>query len=333
MEINKKERPRIYKPASKYTANCGLLDIINQHYAVKGEKIRLFRLSGGQVFFIQTPTGRKVFKLYRPCYTDGAVQTTHILPYLNDCGYPVVQIIPSVTGELFIYLNRPEGRCVGILFEYAKGRFMELWDGNFEEPPCFHPLTKQFSRQMGLLHRLMEDYEGPLFQKSGEHFFNNMIYCLRRDNYDEAKTRDFEEYGNELRHMMEKCNAGYLHGDTHTGNIKYLGGKFIWMDFDNASLSYPVIDLSWLINHSGFPVFDRSEFDVMRRLFDEIYAGYSVERMLTDHEIASVFHFVAVIFYGNGNDLMYENKTVDNVFMDRHHDWLMRWREACCKLV
>ena len=101
------------------------------------------------------------------------------------------------------------------------------------------------------------------------------------------------------------------------------------MDFDAASLAYPVIDLSWLINHTNFPVFDKRELDVMRRLFDEMYAGYSMERTLTDHEISSVFHFVVVIFHGNAHGL----KTLNKEFMNRHYDWLMRWREACYKLV
>ena len=331
MESTKIQEMRIYKPASSYTTKSNLLTAINQHYAIKGEKIRLYRSSGGRVYFIQTPTGRKVFKLYWPYNTIGAIQTTHIIPYLNNCDYPVVQIILSTSGELYISLDRPEGRCIGILFDYTKGKNIEFWDGQFGEPLYIHPLTKQFGKQMGLMHRLMDDYKGPLIRKEKEHFFGNMTHGLRRDNYDEAKTRDFEDYANELWRMMEKCNTGYLHGDTHTGNTKYLGGKFIWMDFDMASLAYPVIDLSWLINHSGFPVFDKRELDVFRRLFEEVYAGYSTERTLTDHEISCVFHFVTVIFYGNGDDLI--NKTVNNEFMDRHHDWLMRWREACEKLV
>ena len=82
MDLIKCEQMRIYKPSGGYIAESDLLTTINQHYAIKGERIRLYRSSGGRVFFIQTPTGRKVFKLYWPLDTNGATQTTHIIPYL-----------------------------------------------------------------------------------------------------------------------------------------------------------------------------------------------------------------------------------------------------------
>ena len=68
----------------RYVAESDLLKFINQQYAIKGEKIRKYR---GNVFYIQSPTGRKVFKLYPPSCTNEAIQTTHIIPYLDDCGF------------------------------------------------------------------------------------------------------------------------------------------------------------------------------------------------------------------------------------------------------
>ena len=79
--------------SKRYVAESGLLAFINKQYAIKGERIRLYRTSQGRVFFIQSPSGRKVFKLYVPTVTDGAIQTTRIIPYLDGCGYPIVKII------------------------------------------------------------------------------------------------------------------------------------------------------------------------------------------------------------------------------------------------
>jgi len=105
----------------RYVAESNLLTQINAQYAIKGERIRLYRTSQGRVFFIQTPTVRKVFKLYRPTVTDAAIQTTRVITYLDNCDYPIVKIIPTTSGELYVNVEQPEGICVGVLFEYASG--------------------------------------------------------------------------------------------------------------------------------------------------------------------------------------------------------------------
>ncbi|MBN2075061.1 MAG: phosphotransferase [Dehalococcoidales bacterium] len=318
-----------------YVAESALLTIINQKYAINGVKIRLYRISQGQVFFIQTPTGRKVFKLYLPTCSDSAIQTTHVISYMDKCDYPVVQIIPTVTGELFVTLDMPEGSCIGVLFEYANGiciGFLHRWRTN--KQPLVHPLTRQFGRQVGLMHRLMEHYNGPplVHRGSKERVFGDLVSLMRRDNYDEVKTRNIEEYGNELWNILKKCPTGYFHADMHTGNTKYHNGKFIWMDFDRASISYPIMDIGWLLEIDWL-CFHEESLDRSRSLFEEIYNGYTLERPLTDGEIAAVFHSVAMIHYeGVASNTIMKNKKLETWLMDREYEWLMRWRECCSKL-
>jgi Ser/Thr protein kinase RdoA (MazF antagonist) len=318
-----------------YIAESDLLTFINRQYAINGEKIRLYRMSQGRVFFIQSPTGRKVLKLYLPTNTDGAIQTTHIITYLDGCGYPTVRIIPTASGELYVTVERTEGSCVGVLFEYANGICIESlhrWGSN--KQPLVHPLTRQFSRQVGLMHRLMERYNGPpLVRRGKEQIFDDLVWLMLRDNYDESKTRDIEEYGNELWDILKKCPTGYFHADMHTGNTKYRDGKFIWMDFDRACISYPIMDIGWLLE-TDWLCFHEESLDRSRSLFDEVYAGYTMERTLTDGEIAAVFHSIAMIHYeGVASDTILKNKKLETWLMDREYEWLMRWRECCGKLI
>ncbi|MCL1859040.1 MAG: hypothetical protein FWF92_07375 [Oscillospiraceae bacterium] len=61
-----------------------------------------------------------------------------------------------------------------------------------------------------------------------------------------------------------------------------------------------------------------------------------MERTLTDSEITSVLHLIPVIYYGclvTSVVMCGENEKIDPQQMDREHDWLMRWREACNKLI
>jgi Ser/Thr protein kinase RdoA (MazF antagonist) len=313
-----------------YTAKSNLLKLINQQYAIKGERIRLYRAMMGMVFFIQTPAGRKVFKLYRPAARDRAIQTTHIIPYLNSCGYPVVQIIPSISGTLYITVEQPEGICVGVLFNYADG--ICIWALEKGDGWVMNPLTREFGKSVGRMHRLMDQYDKPLIRRGTEYYFDYMVWLLRRDNYNESKIRDFEEYGNELKSILEKLPTGFCHGDPHAGNTKYRSGQFTWMDFDNASMSYPMLDIGWMIETS-YVVFKIESFDRSRRMFEEVYAGYTTERTLTDDEVAAAFHCVAIMhFDGTVQNALMGHERYTQQILDREHDWLMRWRDYCEKM-
>jgi Ser/Thr protein kinase RdoA (MazF antagonist) len=323
--------------SKRYIAESDLLTFINKRYAIKGEKIRLYRTSQGRVFFIQSPSGRKVFKLYLPTVTEAAIQTTRIIPFLDNCGYPIVKIIPTMFGELYVTIERPEGSCIGVLFEYASGICIWAWNALYNtEQESIHPITRQFCKQVGLMHRLMDDYSEPLIQRgSKESIFGVMIHQLRIDGYNETKVRDLEEYGNELWEVLNKCRAGFYHADMHPGNTKYRNGQFIWMDFDKACMSYNIMDIGWLLTtgwihyHEQMKSVERS-----RRLFDEVYAGYSTEQSMTSDEIKAAIHSTAIIhFEGLGLEAKMHNKGYATWLVDREYEWLMRWRECCGKIV
>ena len=314
----------------RYVAESDLLTFLNKQYAIKGVRIRLYRALMGKVFFIQTPTGRKVFKLYRPTVTDAAVQTTRIISYLDGRGYPIVKIIPTVSGELFVTVERPEGICVGVLFDYTAG--ICIWAFEKGDGWVMNPLTREFSKSVGRMHRLMDQYDKPLIRRGAEYYFNRLVWLLRRDDYDEAKIRDFEEYGNELRSILVKLPAGFCHGDPHAGNTKYRNGQFTWMDFDNASMSYPMLDIGWMIETS-YVVFKKESLDRSRRVFEEVYAGYTTERTLTDGEVAAALHSVAIMHFGSIVQAgLLGHEWYTRQILDREHDWLMRWRECCEKI-
>ncbi len=72
-----------------------LLQEINHQYGIQGKNIYLYRASGGRVYYINCLDNRKVLKLYYPMHMEAAIQSTHIISYLDNCGFPIVKIIPT----------------------------------------------------------------------------------------------------------------------------------------------------------------------------------------------------------------------------------------------
>jgi Ser/Thr protein kinase RdoA (MazF antagonist) len=121
----------------------------------------------------------------------------------------------------------------------------------------------------------------------------------------------------------------------HPGNTKYRSGQFTWMDFDKACMSYNILDIGWLLT-TGWVHYHEPKKSVerSRRLFDEVYAGYSMEKSMTSDEIKAALHSVAIIhFEGLGLDAKLRNKGYEPWKNDREYEWLMRWRECCGKLI
>lgn len=316
------------------SSNRELLDAVNRLYAARGEAIRLYRESAGFVYYINCPDGRLVLKLYRPSQAEAAVRSTGIIRYLSDCGFPVVRIVRSAEGNDWECFDMPDGRRVGVLFEFAKGRcvgFLHRWrDGR--QPPV-HPKAAQIGRAVGRMHNLMAGYRGELPVKGRERYIDDLIFLLERDGHDPALIRDFREYGDELWAMVSALPAGFCHGDMHTGNTRYRGGVFTWMDFDRAALSHPVIDVGWLTDATDFNRFDAGALDRTRSLFDALYEGYAQERPLTDAELRAVFPAVAVIHYDLiSSMLLMRGERLSKALAEEQRGWLMRWRELCARM-
>ena len=85
----------------------------------------------------------------------------------------------------------------------------------------------------------------------------------------------------------------------------------------------------WVDYHEQKKSVERS-----RRLFDEVYAGYSMEKPMTGDEIAAALHSAAIIhFEALGLDTKMYGKGHPTWILDREYEWLMRWCEACGRIL
>jgi len=181
---------------------------------------------------------------------------------------------------------------------------------------------------------LMGSYQGELIPKGRDRYIDEFIKAMRLGGFEETKIRDIEEYGNRLWTTIKNLPPGFCHGDMHTGNTAYFGGVFTWMDFDRASLSSPAVDVGWLSDGTNFNIFDDGALERSRKLFDVIYAGYSMERTMTQSEISAVFGCIALIHYDLFSSYVAcKNGILTKDQVDEQHGWLMRWRDLCDKMI
>lgn|GEM_PF-640398 len=302
-----------------------LVNDINSIYQLNINHIELYRDMIGRVYFLQSHEKRYVFKIYRDFKTDDALQTVQILDYLKANSYPVVSVVRTAQNESNITLNRPDGRCTGILYDYIDGT---MADGKYH--------AESIGKQIGELHRLMESYPHQLINKTKFDYIDDYISIMREKDFDFGKILDLQQYGDELWDRINKLPKSFCHGDLHTGNmIRNQRGEYVIFDFDDASGDYPSMDVAYMSDDTNFNQFNESMYSKTMGLYERFYSGYSKIRVLSDRECNSIFDFIAVRHFQIISRIVRCQglQSLDEKGCYEQYGWLMKWRELCKKAL
>lgn len=305
---------------SYYDCN-DLIKKLNKFYKLNFEEIYLHRDMIGRVYFVKNSMKKYVLKIYRQFNTEQALQSIDVIQFLRKNDYPVVSIIPTEEGSLYIKLNIPEGQCIGILYDFIEGI-----------EPNFSTEIINVGQQIGELHNLMIKYPNPLIKRGKDFFIDRFIVILQKLQYCSKKVKELEKYGEEIWSNIKRLPTGFCHGDLHSGNMLQTKlNQYILFDFDIVSHAYSIIDVATLSNCTDFNQLDESTYDSTTRMFERFYQGYSKKRTLSDIEIAAIFDFIAVRHYeliATITDCQGLN-CLSQSFLDEQFEWLMKWRTIC----
>ena len=275
----------------------------------------------GRVYFIDSPGGRTVLKLYRPLDTENARQSIGILQYLGKNDYPAVSIVPTNRGEMSIFIDAPEGLSVGILYDYVEGT-----------TPDIETEIESIGLQVGRLHVLMEKCPHSLVRRTKGQYVDDYIAVMNELDYAQARIAELAEYGDELWTRLRRLPRGFCHGDMHTGNMLQAGtGTYVLFDFDEASGDYPIVDVAYLSDNTDLNRFDDRAYDSTMRMFERFYRGYSRQRSVGDAEVRAVFDIVAIRHYTIlGRIILRQgSQDISREFLDEQYEWLLNWRNLC----
>ncbi len=307
--------------------NLSLMEYLNSTYDLQLSHIRLYRDMIGAVYFLREKDRRYAFKLYRAFDVQAAIQSTEIMSYLKQNGFPVPEIIRTRQNQLYSSFEMAEGTRIGVLFEYVDGKQADL-----QKDAC------AIGELTGRMHRLME-YPGELCTLEKDFYIDRFIGHMRDLDWDASKIDEMEAYGHELWSNVMNLPKGFTHGDLHTGNLlKQASGEIVVVDFDISSLSYPIFDIATICNGTNFVKADIKDLEKTHANFQRFYSTYSQERLLSQAEMAAIFDSIIIHHYELlGTIPIYRvpvegDEWINDKFFNLHYTWVMEMREAQEKL-
>ncbi|QSX05117.1 phosphotransferase [Sedimentibacter sp. zth1] len=294
---------------------------LQQKYNCLFDNIKLIRDMIGQVYFVDRNNQRYILKLFRKNFFNQAIQSVDIMHYLYQNGFPVAKITDTFDGNKY-FISENENR-VGVLYKYIDG--IEPNKGD---------LIVEIGEMTGKMRFIMSQYKNILFRHDNEFFINRYIKILDQMNYKDRGA--FQQHGRDLWRRVNNLPLGFCHGDLHVGNMLIDDRQIINLfDFDAAAMAYPTYDIATVCDMTDyFSLNDRNfeiGFDETNRMLERFLNGYNRFYSLSDREIKSVFDFIAIrhfdiqatIIESQGLDCVDEN------FINRQYDWLMKWDKFC----
>ncbi len=298
-----------------------MLRMLNNMYDIKVNSLQLLRKGGCASYSATGTSGVYFMKIIPAAFMDTVKQSIDILLFLEEKGFPSPRIISTKKGFRYVEVDELDGKYLWVLFDFIEGS--ELEEGENVE---------QIGELIGQLHNIMREYKGILHIRQKEFFIDRYINILGRKNYNTSKTNLFREYGDTLWKRVENLPRGFCHGDMHRGNVlKTSTGKHYLLDFDTSCNAFPTYDIMIMCNSTNYFDYDEKGYSNASHTYEAFLKGYTKHCTLSDMEYMAFYDLIAIYDYQLQATIIeiYGLDCVDEQFLDKQLDWLMRWREQC----
>lgn len=298
-----------------------ILNILIDSYSINFNTLELLRKGGCVSYCLWGENKKYFFKVVPSVFMDTVKQSLNILMYLEEREFPSPRIIVSKNGLPYIEIDESDGKVFGVLFEFIDG----------QEPDAGENI-ESIGALVGQLHSIMREYKGNLREQGKEFFIDRYINILKKKNYDLNKIEIFREYGDALWKRVEKLPRGFCHGDMHRGNfLRTSSGKYYLLDFDTSCNAFPIYDIMIMCNSTNYFDFDEKGYQKSKSTYELFLKGYTKYCTLNDMELKAFYDLIAIYHYQLQATIIeiYGLDCVDEKFLDKQLDWLMRWRRQC----
>jgi Ser/Thr protein kinase RdoA (MazF antagonist) len=298
-----------------------ILNLLLDSYNININNLELLREGGCASYNVCGENERYFMKIIPSAFIDTAKQSLSILAYLEEKGFPSPRIILAKNGFPYIEIEEADNKTIVVLFEFIDG-----------EEPNEGENVETIGALIGQLHSIMKDYKGNLQVHGKEFFIDRYINILKKKNYDANKIEMFREYGDILWKRVDNLPRGFCHGDMYRGNLLRTSfGKYYILDFDTSCSAFPIYDIMIMCNSTNYFDFDEKGYQKSKSTYESFLKGYAKYCALTDMELRAFYDLIAIYHYQLQATIIeiYGLDCVDEKFLDRQLDWVMRWRRQC----
>jgi Ser/Thr protein kinase RdoA (MazF antagonist) len=298
-----------------------ILNALSNSYNINFTKMELLREGGCASYSICSENEKYFMKIIPSAFFGTAKQSLNILMYLEEKGFPAPRIVSTKDGFPYVETDEAEGKTFLVLFHFIEGQ--EPSEGENVEP---------IGELVGQLHNVMHEYKGILQEQGKEFFIDRYINILRKKNYDASKTEMFREYGNIIWKNVEKLPGGFCHGDMYRGNfMRTSSGKYYLLDFDTSCNAFPMYDITIMCNSTNYFDYDEEGYEKSKITLEAFLKGYTKYCTISDMEVNAFYDLIAIYHYQLQATIMeiYGLDCVDEEFLDKQLEWLMKWRKQC----
>lgn len=302
-----------------------VLALLNENYSIQFDKMEFYR-DGGSLSYLAFGIDKKYFlRIIRPELMETALQSIDIHLYLLKNNVPVPQIIFPKFLTPYVETEKSDGKHLYILYEFIEGK-----------EPDMNRDAENIGGLIGKYHKAMQSYNGKLSHRDKYFFIDRYIEILREMKYPESKVIAFKKHGDALWEKVKNLPRGYCHGDLYIGNIHQAQtGELFILDFDTSCYAFPVYDIALVCNSTDYFEFDESRYQKTQIILERFLTGYEQFCSISDFERESIFYLLAVYHYQLQATIIeiYGLNCVDEEFLDKQFDWLMKWANQCSDLA
>lgn len=297
-------------------SNDELLHELNEYYPYNFSRIELLREGGNATYAAHTKDKKYFLKCAGAAFADTLRASVDVNLYLQSCGLPVPEIIPTADG------NRP--------FAALGAHFLVLYE--YLEATEIDPAkdAEEIGALIGRLHALTDAYQGPLARRDKAFFIGRYLNILTKKGCAQAPA--FAAYGERLWRRVEGLPRGYMHGDLYSGNIaRGADGRLYLLDFDTSCIGFPLYDLALICNQTDYFKYDPEGLSKTLAVYRRMLQTYQKERRLALCGERALCDLLALYHFALQATIMeiYGFDCVDSAFFDRQLSWLNRWENQC----
>ncbi len=226
--------------------------------------------------------------------------------YLKEVGAPVVDVIPSLNGNLVETFSLDKQEYFVMLFSFAKGMLISDNGYRYRQGAPLEEYFYNTGKALGTIHRLSKEYK-PV-NKRAEYFdkYNReYIDALIPDEYEELKRAIKERIEIFGKLPVNAEVYGLIHFDFSDGNyhIDMNTGDITVFDFDNCMYCWYMFDLAnlWIHGTGWYQNEPNPEkrMEYMKGYFDTVLAGYRSETYLPDEMLSKLQLFIDMVLIEN----------------------------------